>query len=227
MIVAVLFSGGKDSTMACYKAIEDGHDVKYLVSLISDNPSSYMFHVANIHIAELCAEAMSIDFIKKVTKGIKEEELNDLTDILKDLKNDGVEAIYSGALHSVYQKSRIDNICKKLGLLSVAPLWHRDPEDYMREIIDLGFDVIISSVSAEGLDESWLGRRIDNDLLDKIVKLNRKYSIHIAFEGGEAETLVLNGPIFKKRVKIIESEKIWDRDSGYFLIKNAVLEEKK
>jgi len=226
MKVAVLFSGGKDSTMACYKAIQDGHDVEYLVSLISDNPSSYMFHVPNIHIAELSAEALGIKFLEKMTKGIKEEELHDLTLILKDLKSRGIEAIYSGALHSVYQKSRIDNICKQLELKSCAPLWHRDPEDYMREIIDLGFEVIIISVSAEGLDESWLGKRIDEDILEDIIDLNKKYGIHLAFEGGEAETLVLDGPIFKKKIEIIKSQKVWDRDSGNFLIKEAKLKDK-
>ncbi|MGZ7108667.1 MAG: diphthine--ammonia ligase [Methanobacterium sp.] len=226
MQVAVLFSGGKDSTMACYEALKDGHEVKFLVSLISDNPSSYMFHVANIHVAELLAEAMSINFIQKVTKGIKEEELEDLTEILGNLKDNGVEAIYSGALHSVYQKSRIDNICDELGLKSCAPLWHRDPEEYIKEIINLGFEVIITSVSAEGLDESWLGKKIDFDVLNEIKDLNKKYGIHMAFEGGEAETLVLDGPIFKKRIKIVESETIWDRDSGYFLIKDAILVDK-
>ncbi|MGZ7070541.1 MAG: diphthine--ammonia ligase [Methanobacterium sp.] len=226
MQVAVLFSGGKDSTMACYEALKDGHEVKFLVSLISDNPSSYMFHVANIHVAELLAEAMGINFIQKVTKGIKEEELEDLTEILGNLKDNGVEAIYSGALHSIYQKSRIDNICDELGLKSCAPLWHRDPEEYIKEIINLGFEVIITSVSAEGLDKSWLGKKIDFDVLNEIKDLNKKYGIHMAFEGGEAETIVLDGPIFKKRIKIVESETIWDRDSGYFLIKDAVLVDK-
>ena len=226
MKVAVLFSGGKDSTMAYYKAVEEGHDVKYLVSLISDNPASYMFHVANIHITELSAEALGIPLLKKVTKGIKEEELEDLTSILKELKDNGVEGIYSGALHSVYQKSRIDSICDELGLKSCAPLWHRDPEEYMREIIELGFEVIITSVSAEGLDEYWLGKKIDSSVLEDIIDLNKKYGMHMAFEGGEAETLVLDGPIFNKRIKIVESEVIWDRDCGYFLIKEAFLEDK-
>lgn len=226
MKVAVLFSGGKDSTMAYYKAREDGHEVKYLVSLISDNPASYMFHVANIHITELSAEALGVPLIRKVTKGIKEEELEDLTTVLRDLKNEGIEGIYSGALHSVYQKSRIDSICEELGLKSYAPLWHRDPEEYMKEVIELGFEVIITSVSAEGLDESWLGRKIDSAVLEDIIALNKKYGMHIAFEGGEAETLVLDGPVFNKKIEITESEVIWERDSGYFLIKDAVLIDK-
>ena len=226
MKVAVLFSGGKDSTMAAYSAIKEGHELKYLVSVFSDNPASYMFHVANIHITELSAEAMGIPLIKKVTKGIKEEELDDLKNILIELKDSGIEAIYSGALFSVYQKSRIDAICEDLELKSCAPLWHRDPVEYMNEIIDLGFEVIITSVAAEGLDESWLGKKIDKDVLDKIVELNKKYKIHIGFEGGEAETLVLDGPIFNKRIKVIDSQNVWEKDSGYFLIKEAKLEDK-
>jgi uncharacterized protein (TIGR00290 family) len=96
----------------------------------------------------------------------------------------------------------------------------------MEEIIDLGFEVIITSVSAEGLDESWLGKKIDFHVLEDIMVLNKKYGMHMAFEGGEAETLVLDGPVFNKRIKIRKSEVIWDRDCGYFLIKEAFLEDK-
>jgi diphthine-ammonia ligase len=226
MKAAVLFSGGKDSTMAVYKAIEEGYDVEYLVSMISDNPESYMFHVPNIHITELSSEAMEIPLIMAKTHGVKEKELDDLKRVLNKLKDRGVEAIFAGALASEYQKSRIDQLCSDLGLVSIAPLWHIDPKKYMEEIIDSGFEVIIISVSAEGLDESWLGRRIDHQLLEEIINLNSKYGMHMAFEGGEAETLVLDCPIFKRRIKIIEASTVWDRDSGYLLINKAELENK-
>jgi len=226
MKAAVLFSGGKDSTMAVYKAIEEDYDVEYLVSMLSDNPESYMFHVPNIHITDLSSEAMGIPLIKAKTHGVKEKELDDLKSVLNKLKDKGVEAIFAGALASEYQKSRIDQLCKDLGLMSNAPLWHIDPKEYMEEIIDSGFEVIIISVSAEGLDESWLGRRIDHELLEEIINLNSKYGMHMAFEGGEAETLVLDCPIFKKRIKIIESSNVWDRDSGYLMITKAELENK-
>jgi diphthine-ammonia ligase len=226
MKAAVLFSGGKDSTMAIYKAIEEGYEVEYLVSMISDNPESYMFHVPNIHITELSSEAMGIPLIKAKTHGLKEKELDDLKKVLDELKDRGVRAIFTGALASEYQKSRIDQLCTDLGLISNAPLWHVDPKDYMEEIIDLGFEVIIISVSAEGLDESWLGRKIDHELLDELIILNNKYGMHMAFEGGEAETLVLDCPIFKKRINILASSTVWDRDNGYLSITEAELENK-
>ena len=93
-------------------------------------------------------------------------------------------------------------------------------------IVSLGCKVIISGVSAYGLDEKWLGRCIDNECISDLVKLNDKIGINLAFEGGEAETLVLDGPIFKKKVKIIDFEKTWHVDSGVFIIKKAVLEDK-
>lgn len=226
MKAAILFSGGKDSTMAAYKALEWGWDILYLVSMISENPHSYMYHTSNIDLTQLSSQAMEIPLIRSVTKGEKEKELKDLKRVLGRIKQKGIEAVFSGALYSTYQKSRVDKICSDLSLKSCAPLWHRDPQNYMEEIINLGFEVIITSASSEGLDESWLGRKIDHDLLNEIMKVNQKYGVHPAFEGGEAETMVLDCPLFKKRIKIVEAEKIWDRDSGYLSIKKAVLEDK-
>jgi len=226
MKAAVLFSGGKDSTMAVYKAMKDGWTVEYLLSMHSENPHSYMFHVPNIHLTQLLSQAMRIPLIQAETPGMKEEELEDLRKALSELKDKGVEAIFTGAIHSQYQKSRIDQLCQELGLESIAPLWHRDPQEYMEEIIELGFEVVITSVSAEGLDESWLGRVITRELLEELRGLHERYGLHLAFEGGEAETLVIDGPLFKKKLEILDSEKVWDFDNGHLIIKDAQLVEK-
>jgi ABC transporter with metal-binding/Fe-S-binding domain ATP-binding protein len=223
---AVLFSGGKDSTMAIYEAMNNGWDVEYLVSIHSHNKHSYMFHVPNIHLTNKLAEAMEIDIITAETPGEKEEELDDLHQVLKLLKKRGVDGIFSGALASSYQKKRIDNLCNELDLVSIAPLWHRDPLEYMREIIILGFEVIITSVAAEGLDESFLGRKVNNDLLEELLDVHKRTGIHIAFEGGEAETLVLDGPIFKKKLEILKSDIVWEGDGGYLIVKEANLKDK-
>ena len=212
--------------MATYKALEQGWRVKYLVSMISENLESYMYHSSNIHLTELSAQAMNIPLIKAGTKGEKEKELEDLRLVLSDLKDDNVDAIFTGALASQYQKSRIDKLCDNLSLKSCSPLWHRDPLEYMEELIKANFEVIIVSVSAEGLDESYLGRRIDEELLDELLNLHDKYGVHLAFEGGEAETLVLDCPLFEEKINIIEAENIWQRDSGHYVIKKAVLIDK-
>lgn len=226
MDAAVLYSGGKDSTMALYKAIEHGDNVKYLVSMVSDNPYSYMFHVPNIRWTQLSAKALGIPLIEGSTRGVKEEELEDLKRLLKVLVGHGIEVLYSGALYSNYQRSRIERICKEVGIGSRAPLWHVDPEEYMMEIISLGFEVIVTSVAAEGLDKSWLGRKIDQRMVNDLKRLNRRFGVNLAFEGGEAETFVLDGPIFKKRIKILDFEKKWFDDSGILKIKDAILVDK-
>ena len=226
MNVAVLFSGGKDSTMALYHALSKKEDVKYLLSMKSKNDESYMFHVPNIHITDLLSQALDIPLISVETDGVKEEELKDLKRAFENLKSLGVEAIYTGALYSVYQKSRIEKLGLEVGLEIISPYWHVDELEYMREIVSSGFKIIISAVAAGGLDESWLGRTIDDEAIDELVKLNEKYRIDIAFEGGEAETLAIDGPIFKKRLKILKEKRQWHLDSGVYIIEDAILEEK-
>ena len=223
---AILFSGGKDSTMALNYALKQGDDVKYLISIKSKNNESYMFHIPNINLTELISQAVNIPLISQNTNGIKEKELKDLENILKKLKNEGIEAIYTGALFSQYQKTRIEKITKKLNLKCINPYWHTPPEQYMNEIINSGFDVIICGVSAYGLDKKWLGQHINKETYPQLKKTCEKYQIHLAFEGGEAETFVLDGPIFKKRIKIIEAETKWNIDNGTYNIKKAILESK-
>lgn len=226
MDVAILFSGGKDSTMALYAAMEAKENVRYLLSVKSRNDESYMFHVPNIHVTDLLSEALDIPIMSVETDGVKEEELKDLKAAFFNLKNLGVEAVYTGALYSVYQKSRIEKLGMEAGLKIISPFWHVDEEEYMRRIVSLGFRIMICGVAAWGLDESWLGRIIDDETVDEIVNLNEKYHVDIAFEGGEAETLAIDGPIFKKRIEILKYKKEWHLDSGVFIIEDAVLKEK-
>ena len=226
MKVAVLFSGGKDSTMAVYAALDAKEDVRYLLSMKSRNDESYMFHVPNIHITDLLAEALDIPIMSVETDGIKDEELEDLRTAFENLKDLGVEAIYTGALYSVYQKSRIEKLGSEVGLEIISPYWHVDELEYMRKIVSLGFKIMICGVAAWGLDESWLGRIIDDETIYELVKLNEKYHVDIAFEGGEAETLAIDGPIFKKRLEILKYKKEWHLDSGVYIIEDATLQEK-
>ncbi|MBX7076791.1 MAG: TIGR00289 family protein [Methanobacteriaceae archaeon] len=223
---AVLFSGGKDSTMALNYSISHGDEVLYLLSMKSENPESYMFHVPNIDLTDLISEAVGIPLIKGKSSGIKEKELDDLKRELVNLKDLGVEVVYTGALFSEYQRSRIDKLTKEVGLDCVSPFWHMDPEEYMNLVISSGFDVIICGVFAYGLDESWLGKHITIESLEELKKINKKCQINIAFEGGEAETFVLDGPIFNKRIKILEAENDWHIDNGTYNIINATLEDK-
>ena len=174
----------------------------------------------------LQAEAIGIPIIEIKTAGVKEEELEDLKEGFKQLKSLGIEAIYTGALFSTYQKSRIERLADEIGIEAISPYWHKDPKEYMDLVIDSGFKVIISGVFAYGLDESWLGRLIDKDSLAELEKISEKTYLHLAFEGGEAETLVIDGPIFKKRIEILDADIDWHVDNGTYNITDARLIDK-
>ncbi|AFK22770.1 diphthine--ammonia ligase [Pyrococcus sp. ST04] len=223
--VVVLYSGGKDSNYALYWAIKSGFNVRYLVSMVSENEESYMYHTPNIELTDLQAKSLGIPIIKGFTRGEKEEEVEDLKKVLESLK---IEGIVAGALASRYQKDRIEKVARELGLRVYAPAWGRDPEEYMRDIVHLGFEVIFVGVSAYGLDETWLGRRIDEKVIEDLIELKNKFGIHVAGEGGEFETFVLDMPLFKYKIVIDKAEKIWDpyTNSGRLIIKEAHLERK-
>ena len=222
MRVAVLYSGGKDSNYALHWALKQGFEVKYLVSMVSESDESYMYHVPNIHLTELQARAIGIPLVKGFTSGEKEKEVEDMKAVLEGLK---IEGVVAGALASEYQKRRVDRVAEELGLKSFAPAWHRDPVDYMRELIRI-FDIVMVGVSAYGLDERWLGRKIDGKALEELVKLHEKYRIHVAGEGGEFETFVRDAPFFKARIVFDEVEKKWNGGdySGVLEVKRAHLE---
>ncbi|WP_010477331.1 diphthine--ammonia ligase [Thermococcus zilligii] len=224
MRVAVLYSGGKDSNYALYWALKQGFEVKYLLSMVSEREDSYMYHVPNIHLTELQAKAIGIPLVKGFTRGEKEKEVEDMRAVLEGLKIDGV---VSGALASEYQKERVDKVAEDLGLESFAPAWHRDPVSYMRELIGI-FDIVMVGTAAYGLDESWLGRRIDEKALGELIRLNEKYGIHIAGEGGEFETFVRDAPFFRARIVFDEVERKWNgcNYSGVLEVKRAHLEPK-
>lgn len=223
MKLASLFSGGKDSVYALYIMQQSGYNVEYLVSIFSENKYSYMYHTPNIFLVDMLSEAIDIQLIKKTTKGEKEKEIDDLMDVLKTLDIDGV---VSGAIASTYQKTRIDKICTQLGIKSFTPLWGRKQVDLIKEITGNGFEVIITGVSAQGLDETWLGRKINEECIKDLIMLNEKYKINVSGEGGEYETLVLDSPNFRKKLVIEDYEKIWKKDNGIMNIKKTILKEK-
>lgn len=187
-----------------------------------------MFHFPNLGWTRLQSEAMGVPQVAAVTEGVKEEELGDLRKALGEAKSRfGIEGLYTGALASVYQKTRVEKVCSDLGLKCVSPLWGLEPESYLRKLVIDGFSVIIVSVSALGLDQEWLGRLLDEKSIGELVALGKKYRFHAGLEGGEGETFVLDAPSFSKRIEVLASAKHWRGDSGYLEITDARLVAKK
>ncbi|MDD5417738.1 MAG: TIGR00289 family protein [Candidatus Nanoarchaeia archaeon] len=226
MRLGVLFSGGKDSCLALYKAMQE-HKAVCLISLVSENPESYMFHTPNIHITKLQSGAIGIPIVMLKTKGQKEEELIDLKKaIAKAKKEYKIEGIVSGAVRSVYQASRIEKICKDLELWCFNPLWLINQGELLKEVLKNKFKTIISGVFAYPFDKSYLGKIINRKMVNNLIELSEKYRINPAGEGGEIETTVLDAPFFKKKIKVTGSKKEYKDYSGNFIIKKAELVKK-
>jgi ABC transporter with metal-binding/Fe-S-binding domain ATP-binding protein len=227
MKLAVLYSGGKDSTLALIKA-QKYHEIACLISIVSSNKESYMFHTPNIDMTLLQSQAMEIPLIRAITKGEKEKELEDLKKAIQEaVSRYEIEGVVTGAVRSTYQASRVQKICHELGLWCFNPLWLKNQVELLYEIVDREIKAVISGVFAEPLDKSYLGAEIDKTMIEKLAKIESTHHINPAGEGGEIETTVLDSPVFKKKITITKSDAKWnDNYNGIFEIIDAKLEQK-
>jgi len=229
-----LFSGGKDSSWALYRALENDYPVERLVTVHPEG-DSYMYHVPATHLASLAAESIGIELVEVEPDDFGaddvpdsgqqgDEELEPLEAALRELDAGvGVAGLTAGAVESEYQTSRIEAMAERLEANLFAPLWQEDPRDLADAMLSAGFEIRIIRVAAYGLDESWLGRTLDADALDELEALNEEYGVHILGEGGEFETLVVDGPHMDRRIEL-EYQTEWDGTRGSIVVEDAWLE---
>ena len=226
--LVALISSGKDSVLALHTMMRQNYPVVCLATLKSTNPDSFMFHTPNVDLVKLQAESMGIPLIIQNTVGKKEEELEDLKKVLEEAKKKyGAEGVVTGALFSQYQRDRIERVADALGLKIFAPLWHMDQELEMRRVLQQKYEIMLSSIAAQGLDVSWLGRPLTDEDVNTLVGFNRKFGFNIAGEGGEFESLVLDAPCFKKKI-VVEKAHI-EKENEYtarYVIEKAALVKK-
>jgi len=227
MKLAALFSGGKDSTYAIFLAKKLGHTVDTLLTLHPYSDESHLLHYPNITFTQLQSESMNIpQLTEKITSVHPENEFEKLNSLIVRAKESfSIEGIVHGGILSKYQKDNFSLICKKNKLEIISPLWNKEPLSYMKELLDENFEYIISTVSSDGLDDSWLGRKINENDLDNLLTLQKKFNFNLNFEGGEAETFVINCPLFEKPLLIQDSITEWDGYRGRFEILEAKLKD--
>lgn len=213
---AALFSGGKDSSLALWKAQTLGLNVDYLVTAFPQRNDSYMFHKPNLHLVPELAKSIDIELVKVKTSGEKEKELIDLKN---ELENLDIMGLITGTVASNYQMERIEIIAREISLDVFAPLWKMNQSELLEDLLKNNFKTIMVSISARGLDEEWLGKNIDNKCIQDLKKLHDKYGINISGEGGEYETMVIGAPNYNQNFKVTEKEKFWDGRRGELMIK--------
>ena len=226
MRLAALFSGGKDSTYSIHKAKSQGHEVVCLVTVFPKSDESMLLHHSNIKVTKLLSTSMRIPQVY-VTSDSNDTsvEVRSLFQILTKAKIDfKIEGLVHGGISSEFQKKNFENLCKKLDLQLYSPFWKIEPLSYMKQLLENRFCFIITSVTSEGLDDSWLGKIIDNTDIEKLSELSKQYGFNLNFEGGEAETLVLDCPLYSFPLEITNFKKIWDGYRGKFEIIESKLD---
>jgi len=206
---AALTSGGKDSILTVQKAIDQGIKVTHLVTVRPENPDSFMFHSSNLDAVPVIACLSGINYAEILTKGVKEDELQDLSEGLEKLEIDGITV---GAVNSMYQNERVHAIADRIGIKVFAPLWQMDPELLLREVAQR-MDAIIVVTAADGLSENVLGDHIDNEFIGRLRHISARHHIHLAGEGGEYESLTLNAPFYSRPLRYT-SQRIFHHGAG-------------
>jgi len=226
MKVAVLFSGGKDSTYSIYRVKQMGHDVKCLVTIFPKSSNSHLLHFSAIESTELQSKTLEIpQIISTLDSDELKEEMNVLEMLLEKAKQDfQIEGLVHGGISSEFQKKCFEKICKENDLEIITPLWKINAKEYMNELIVSNFKFILTSVSSDGLDERWLGKIISSHDMLQLNKLSDKYGFNLNFEGGEAETFVVDCPLYSYPIIINKSKTTWDGYRGMFEIEVASLD---
>jgi ABC transporter with metal-binding/Fe-S-binding domain ATP-binding protein len=214
MKVGVLFSGGKDSFYALLKAGKY-EEPACLISVVSENKESYMFHTPGQNLLEAQADAIGLPLVTVRSKGEKELELADLEAAIKLAKKKfKIKGVVTGALASIYQATRVQKICNDLKLWCFNPLWQKDQIVLLHELVEDGFVVGINAVAAEPFDEHWLGVTITPEVIDELQLMAQKHHINPAGEGGEFETFVIDSPLHRKKLVFGEKRKVFKEGAG-------------
>ena len=196
-----------------------------------------MYHVPETDLATLAAESIGVPLVDVDPGDIEAEgtadsgiqgdsELEPLEAALRGLEADlegGIAGLTAGAVESEYQTSRIEAMCERLDCALFAPLWQEDPRELADAMLEAGFEILIVQAAAYGLDESWLGRTIDEAALEELEDLHEEYGVHILGEGGEFETLVVDAPHMDQRIDL-EYECEWEGTRGRIRVTEATLE---
>ena len=204
------WSGGKDGCFACYLALSQGYKISHLVNCVAKEYQRVNFHGTEKRIVQLQGRAIGIPVLQKETTFGNYER--DFKDAIRTLLPEGVRGMVFGDIYNDEHLKWVQGVCADLGIEAIEPLWGKSTEEIINDFIDAGFEAVIVAAKASLIDEEWLGKRLDRDFIDYLQGKN----IDPCGESGEYHTLVVNGPLFKKRIEITESRTI-RRENYWFL----------
>jgi len=207
----VSWSGGKDSALACYRAMVNGVKVVYLVNMLSEDGIYCRSHGISSELLKAQAKVIGIPIIQKKTTWESYED--EFKNTIMQLKKDGVSAGVFGDIDIQEHREWVERVCMETGIKAILPLWNEEREKLLREFINSGLRAIVCSINASFLGSEWLGRKVDSDF---IRDLKASGNIDLCGERGEYHTFVYDGPIFKFPVRFSTGKWI-QKDKNMFL----------
>ena len=204
------WSGGKDSCFACYRALNEGYEISHLANFISQEFKRVSFHGTESRLIQLQSQAIGIPVLQKETtpNGYEQE----FKEAVRSLLPEGIKGMVFGDIYLQEHRDWVERVCGELGIEAVEPLWGKSSEEVLTGFIDAGFEAVIVSAQARLIDEEWIGRWVDRDFMNYLKAKN----VELCGENGEYHTLVLNGPLFKRRIGVTEGVTI-KRENYWFL----------
>ncbi|MEM2953731.1 MAG: diphthine--ammonia ligase [Candidatus Bathyarchaeia archaeon] len=211
--MAVSWSGGKDSYLAYQKAIAQDHEICCIITFLWENPS--IAHPLNI--IELQAKALKIKHFKAETKEPYFEYYRQALSRLVEEEN--IEGIVTGDIAPLdaFHGNWMTDVCKRLNVKVIKPLWGVDRHQILQEIISQGCRAVFSCVKKPWFDEGWIGRQLNWKTLKELETLRDLYGIDLCGENGEYHTLITDAPTFKETIEI--SKFNIERSNGAFYMK--------
>ena len=208
------WSGGKDSCFACYLATINGLKVRYLANMITEDGKRSWRHGQSPELLQVQSQAMGIPLVqRRTTRDNYEAEFKNM---LRAFKQEGVDGGVLGDIDFNEHRKWIDRVCQEVDITPHLPLWGESQEKILRDFINLGFEAVIVVTKSDLFGEEWLGRKVDLDFLKHLDELRETKDITPCGEAGEYHTFVTDGPLFKRRIEILETRRVF-RDKHWFL----------
>jgi diphthine-ammonia ligase len=196
------WSGGKDGCFACYLALNQGYKVSHLVNFISQEYQRVSFHGTEKRLVQMQGEAIGIPvFQKETTSGSYTE---DFKAAIRTLLPEGIKGVVFGDIYNDEHLAWVEGVCADLSIEAIEPLWGKSTDDVINGFLDAGFEAVIVAAKASLIDQEWLGKKVDRDFINYL----KSKSIDSCGESGEYHTLVVGGPLFKRKIEIAESRTI-------------------
>lgn len=217
--VFVSWSGGKDCSLACHRAVSQGLKVRYLVNMVTPDGQKSWSHGLSASVLKAQARAMGIALVQRATSSENYEST--FIDMLRHFKEEGIESGIFGDIDFNEHRKWVENVCHKAGMTARLPLWAESQESLLQEFISIGFEATIVATKADLLGEEWVGRKIDASFVRDLNELRKTKEITPCGEAGEYHTIVTNGPLFKRPLKILSARKVLQGEHWFLEIDEA------